>query len=178
MKALMIVAQAGFQHIEYNDTKDELEKAGVDVSVASFEKAEAIGKDGSKIEIDIGIKDVNVNEYDAVVLIGGPGAAKQLVGNQDIIRLVQDFDNSEKVIAAICISPVVLAQARLLDGRKATVWNGDEKQEEILTAEGAEYVEEDVVVDTRIITANGPDSAREFGKTIVIVLKEGSEETK
>ncbi len=178
MKVLMIVAQTGFQHIEYNDTNDELEKAGVDVSVASFEKAEAIGKDGSKTDVDIGIKGVDVSGYDAVVLIGGPGAGRQLVGNQDVIKLVQDFDNSEKVVAAICISPVVLAQARLLDGRKATVWNGDEKQEEILTAEGAEYVEEDVVVDTRIITANGPDAAREFGKTIVKVLKEGSEETK
>ncbi|MBD3354881.1 hypothetical protein GF361_02760 [Candidatus Woesearchaeota archaeon] len=178
MKILLVVAQTGFQHIEYNDTKDELEKAGADISVASFEKAEAIGKDGSKIDVDIGIKDVGVNDYDAVVLIGGPGAAKQLVGNQDVIRLVQDFDNSEKVIAAICISPVVLAQARLLDGRKATVWNGDDKQEDILTAEGAEYVEKDVVVDIRIITANGPAVAREFGKTIIKVLEEGSEETK
>ncbi|GAG39121.1 unnamed protein product, partial [marine sediment metagenome] len=89
-----------------------------------------------------------------------------------VINLVQSAHNNGKIVAAICISPVVLAQARLLKDRKATVWNGDGKQEEILTAQGAEYVDQDVVVDSRIVTANGPPAAKKFGKTIAEMLKE------
>lgn len=170
-KALLVVAQTDFQPVEYGDTREELENAGVEVKVASFEVGESVGKDGIKINVDVAIKDVDTNKYDAVVLIGGPGAARQLVGNEDVIKLVQDFDNSDKVVAAICISPVVLAEARLLKDRKATVWNGDGKQAEILSAQGAEYVDKPVVVDTKIVTANGPDAAKEFGKTIVKMLK-------
>ena len=170
-KALLVVAQAGFHPIEYKDTKEELEKAGVEVKVASLEKAEAVDKEGNKIMVDAGIKEINANDYDAVVLIGGGGARQQFLGNPDVIKLVQDFDNSEKIVAAICIAPRVLAEARLLKDRKATVWNEDGKQEEILAAQGATYSEEDVVVDSRIITANGPAAAKEFGKAIVDALR-------
>ena len=171
-KVLLVVSQTDFQPIEYKDTKAELQKAGVEIKVASFEKAEAMGADGTKIDVDVAIKDVDVNDYDAVILIGGEGAAKQLVGNSDVIELVQSADNNGKIVAAICISPVVLAQARLLKDRKATVWNEDGKQEEILAAEGADYVDKKVVVDSRIVTANGPPAAKKFGKTIAGMLKQ------
>ena len=127
--------------------------------------------------VDIGIKDVNAADYDAIVLIGGSGARKQLLGNPDVIELVQAADNSHKVVAAICIAPRVLAEARLLKDRKATVHNGDGESAGVLGAEGATYVNEPVVVDTRIITANGPDAAKEFGQTIARVLKEGVDKT-
>jgi len=171
-KVLLVVAQTDFQPIEYRDTRAALESTDIGVRVASFEKAEAIGADGAKIKVDVAIKNVDTTEYDAVILIGGPGAAKQLVGNPDVIELVQSAHNNGKIVAAICISPVVLAQARLLKDRKATVWNEDGKQEEILTAEGAEYVDQDVVVDSKIITASGPPAAKKFGKTIAGMLKE------
>ena len=174
MKALIIVAQTDFQPVEYGDTREELKNAGISVDVASFEKAEAIGADGTEVDVDIAIHDVDTNDYDAVVLIGGPGAARQLVGNEDVIKLVQSADNNHKIVAAICIAPVVLAQARLLRDRKATVWNGDGKQKEILGAQGASYSEEDVVVDTRIVTANGPSAAKEFGQTIAKLIKQGT----
>ena len=171
-KALIVVSQTDFQPIEYRDTRAELEKAGVEIKVSSFEKAEAIGADGIKIDVDIAIKKVDINDYDAVILIGGDGADKQLVGNPDVIELVQSADNNSKIVAAICISVIVLAEARLLKDRKATVWNEDDKQAEKLTAEGAEYVEQDVVVDSKIITANDPQAAKKFGKTIADMLKE------
>jgi len=170
-KALIVVAQAGFQPVEYGDTRAELENQDIEISVASFEKAKAIAGDGTKINIDISIKDVNPEDYDAVILIGGSGAKKQFVGNLDVIKLVQDFDNSEKIVAAICIAPVVLAEARLLKDRKASVWNEDGQQEEILGAQGATYVPESVVVDSRIITANGPAAAKEFGQILASKIK-------
>ena len=174
MKVLLVVAQLGFQPLEYSDTRKSLEEEGVSVEVASFSATEAISANGNKIMIDVAIKDVDVSKYDAVALIGGGGAQKEFSENPDVIKLVQDFDNAEKIVAAICFSPVVLAQARLLKDRRATVWNeGDGMEEEVLGSEGATYVNESVVVDGRIITANGPMAASEFGKTIAKVLKEG-----
>ena len=83
MKALLIVAQKDFQPVEYKGTRDELEAAGISVTVASFEEGDAIDKEGGKIKVDISFKDVNVEDYDAVVLIGGPGTV-QLIGNSDV----------------------------------------------------------------------------------------------
>jgi protease I len=174
MKTLLVVSQAGFQPVEYSDTRKALEEEGIDVEVASFAAAEAIGADGSKVNIDVAINAVDVADYDAVVLIGGGGAVKEFDNNPDVIKLVQDFDNSHKIVAAICFSPVVLAQARLLKDRRATVWNeADGWEEEQLGIGGATYVKEAVVVDTRFVTANGPMAAKEFGKAIAKVLKEG-----
>lgn len=178
MKALLVVAQNGYQPVEYSDTRSELEKEGITVEIASFEKGEATGADESKIEITESITEVDVNKYEAVVLIGGPGAAKQFIGNEDIKNLVKNADNSEKIIGAICIAPIVLAEAQILNHRKATVWNLDGKQQVKLECNGAKFVDTSVVQDTRIITANGSAAAKEFGKTIAKTIKEGVEHLK
>ncbi len=75
-------------------------------------------------------------------------------------------------MGAICIAPTILAYAGVLEGKKATVWNQDGKQAEILTKNGAEFVDELVVVDGKIVTANGPPAAEAFGKKILEMLKE------
>jgi len=71
------------------------------------------------------------------------------------------------------ISPVILAKAGALKGKKATVWSSplDRSPIKILEAQGAEFVDEKVVWDGNIITGNGPDAAREFGKTIADALE-------
>lgn len=169
-KALIIVAQAGFQPIEYSDTRAELEKAGINVTVASIKSGEATGNDGRIIKVDKAITSANQEDYDAVVLIGGPGAARQLINNNDVFKLAQSFEKSKKIVAAICIAPVALANAGLLKGKNATVWNGDGEQDSILTHKGANYTGDDVTVDGKTITANGPMAAKQFGKTIAKIL--------
>ena len=78
-----------------------------------------------------------------------------------------------KVLAAICISPIILTKAGVLKGKKATVWSSplDKSWIKVLQESGqAIYQEEDVVVDGKIITANGPAAAGRFGQAIVEVL--------
>ena len=81
----------------------------------------------------------------------------------------------QKILAAICIAPAILAKAGVLEGKNATVWSSvlDKGPIKILEENGANYVEKDVVVDGNIITANGPQAASEFGRKIVEILKEG-----
>ena len=166
---LVIIAQKDFQPVEYGDTKSELEKAGYDIDVASITTAIAIGSDGSEVKPDIAVKDADLSKYKAIVLIGGSGAP--VLGEySEVLDLVKDAEKQGKVVAAICIAPTILAKAGVLEGKKATVWNGDGKQGNVLKSSGAEFVDESVVQDGKIVTANGPAAAEAFGRKIVEVL--------
>ena len=169
-RALFIIAQKDYQDYEYGAPKKILEEDGIEVITASKQIGICQGAFGGSAEATIAIADVNVSEYDVIVFIGGAGA----VGYQHDVQAhltAQEAINRGKILAAICISPTTLAYAGVLEGKKATVWNQDEKQAEILTKNGAEFVDQPVVVDGKIITANGPPAAEEFGKEILEMLK-------
>ena len=167
---LLIIAQKDFQPVEYGDTRAELEKAGLGIAVASITTDVAVGADSNTVKPDVAVKDANAADYKAVVVIGGPGA-HTLGEHEEVLELLKDAKDKGKVVAAICIAPTILAKAGLLEGKKATVWNGDGEQAGVIEAGGAEFVDNPVVADGKIITGNGPAAAREFGKTIADALK-------
>lgn len=169
MKALIIIAQRGFQDKEYLPTREKLENAGIKVKVASVTTKEAIGKFEGKVIPDLAIKDADPSNYNAIVIIGGPGTII-LAEQPEIYTLLKQSDEQKKLIAAICLAPTILAKADLLRMKKATVWNGDGMQSAIIEREGAQYTGEDVTVDGRIITANGPDASEAFGKKIAEMI--------
>ncbi len=171
MKALFIIAQKDYQDHEYGASKKVLEDAGIEVITASKQVGICHGAFGAETEATVAIAEVNVSEYDAIVFIGGAGAVNY---QQDVQAhlTAQEAINRGKILGAICIAPTILAYADVLEGKKATVWNQDGKQAEILVKNGATFVDEPVVVDGKIITANGPPAAEEFGKKILEMLKE------
>ena len=175
-KALLVVAQNGFQPVEYAHTRAELEKAGILVSVASPQKGKATASNGTIIETDFAIKEINIDDFDALVIIGGPGARADLSGLPELTNLIKSAYQKQKIVAAICISPTLLAEAEILKGKKATVWSIPTNKigVEILTQHEAEYTGNPVEVDGNIITANGPQAAREFGKKIAELLTQES----
>lgn len=168
-KALIIVAQKAFQPDEYLHTKEMLEKSGISVNTASSKIGEAVGYYDVKTNIDFAISSVSAENYDAFVLIGGAGA-RNFLKDKNLIRLIQTANRDRKIVAGICIAPIILAEAGVINGRKATVWNGDSEQEKFIVSKGAKYINQPVVVDSNIITADGPNSAYEFGKTIAKLL--------
>ena len=170
MKALLIVAKEGYQDHEYGSPKQILEDAGVETVTGSKEVGECRGSFGSTTEATVALEDVNVSDYDAIVFVGGPGAVKYQKNVQAHLT-AQEAINRNKILAAICIAPTILAFSGVLDGKKATVWNEDNQQYKILEDNGAEFVDENVVVDGKIITANGPKAAEEFGQKILGMMK-------
>ncbi|MCD6471302.1 DJ-1/PfpI family protein [bacterium] len=166
-KVILVVAFRGFQDIEYSDTRAELEKMNIDVDVASSSLGEAVGKFGKKVNVDKLISEVNLDDYDALVFIGGPGAVEYIENNQ-AHQLARQAIEKNKVLGAICIAPDILAKAGVLKGKKATVWSSivDRQPIKVLEDNGAIYLNQPVVKDGNIITANGPSAAKEFGKTI------------
>lgn len=167
-KAVMVVTYKGFEDTEYKDTRAKLEDAGIVVSVAAVELGTAKGQNGKKVEVDLTLADVNVADYDAVVFIGGKGS-RTLVDRPEAQRIARDAMDRGMVLGAICYSPVALAKAGVLEGRQATVadgWSGPQ----ILKANGCDYKNSSVVVDGKLVTANGPKASKKFGAAVVEVL--------
>ena len=171
-KIAMIIAFRDFRDEEYFVPQEILKEAGVKIKTASNQKGRALGAEGGEVEIDLLISEINMAEFGAVVFIGGPGCLEAL-DNENSYRIIKDAVVQNKVLAAICISPVILAKAGVLEGKKATVWSSPMAKDsiKILKDYGAIYQDEMVAVDGKIITANGPVAAKEFSQAIIEALK-------
>jgi len=172
-KVLFVIAKTDFRDEEYFIPKGILEKEFTVETASNGNKGEiALGFLGGEANIDINIKDVNVDEYDAIIFVGGAGALKNL-DNEDSYRVIREAFEKNKLVCAICIAPTILAKSGILKNKKATVWHSDLDKSpiKVLEENGAIFVDEDVVEDENVITANGPRAAEKFGKKILEKLK-------
>ena len=158
-KILMVIAPGNFNDTELETPMQVLGDAGADISIASTTTDTITGMYGKEVKPDMKLEQVEVQSYDAVIFVGGTGAA---VYFQDALAhsIATDAFEQGKKVCAICIAPVILANAGILYNRQATVYNG--YYIEILVAGGAIYTGESITVDGNIITANGPQVAEEF----------------
>ena len=170
-KVAMIIAFTDFKDEEYFVPKEVLEKAGVEITTVSNSKGTTQGISGGQATVNISLDELRIADYDGIVFIGGPGCLKNL-DNRTSYQVAQEVIRQDRVLAAICISPVILAKAGVLKDKKATVWSSalDKGPIKTLQENGAIYQEEDVVIDNKIITANGPTAAEKFGQAIVNAL--------
>lgn len=115
------------------------------------------------IKFDKTADQIKVGDYDAVFIPGGAWNPDNLRADKDVIKFIQDFNKSGKLIAAICHAPVVLASADILKGRKLTgYWN---IQVDLKNA-GATVVEAPVVTDGNIITSRHPIDVADFSRAV------------
>ena len=170
----MIIAQRDFRDEEYFIPKSIFLAEGIEVKTVSTKKEKAIGSYGGVIEVDLPLDELKVSDFDAIVFVGGSGAAKHIEDDK-CHQIAQKTVSENKVLAAICIAPTILARSGVLKGKKATVWSSsfDKTTIKILKEERVDYQKAPVVQDGNIITASGHQSARKFGETIVRILKEG-----
>jgi len=170
-KVAIIMAFKDFRDAEYFVPKEILEKTGAVITTVSTQKGKAIGADGGDVEIDLTLEELKPADFDGIIFIGGPGALKEL-DNEKSYNLIKETVSNNKVLGSICISPVILAKAGVLKGKKATVWSSplDRSSVRIFKENGVIYVSEEVVVDGKIVTGNGPDASEEFGTKLVGVL--------
>jgi protease I len=110
-KVLMIIAPKNFRDEEFLEPKNVLEKAGIEVKVASTIKGTAKGMLGANVDVETTVDEVNPAEYDAVVVVGGSGSQTYLWDNKRVQEIVKKAESLGKIVSAICISPVVLARA-------------------------------------------------------------------
>lgn len=172
-KIAFVIAKRNFRDEEFFVPAEILKKAGHQIVVVSnTQKGEkAIGAGGGEVIVDLELKNLNPEEFEMIVFVGGPRALENL-DNEVSYKIAKKTVELNKKLAAICIAPTILAKAGVLKGKKATVWSSvfDKEPIEILKENGAEYTGEDVVRDGDLVTANGPQSAEKFGKILLEVL--------
>ncbi|MEM5798354.1 MAG: DJ-1/PfpI family protein [Candidatus Aenigmatarchaeota archaeon] len=164
----MVIAPENFRDEEYFETKAVLEKAGISISTASKSIGEKRGMLGGTAVAEMSIDKIDEKGFDGIVWVGGTGS-QVYFNDKKAHELSKKFASKGKVVAAICIAPVILANAGLLNGKKATCWNGQFKER--LKVAGAIWQGSDVVRDGKIVTANGPHAAKKFGEEVVKALK-------
>jgi len=171
-KIAVIIAFRDFRDEEYFVPKEILKSAGFEITTVSTEKGLAMGAEGGEVEIGILLEDLNPADFDAVVFIGGPGALKHL-DNENSYKIARDAVSRDKLLAAICITPVILAKAGVLMGKKAVVWSStmDKSAIKVLEKNHVSYLKDPVVIDGKIITASGPEAARSFAEAIITALR-------
>lgn len=166
-KIAMFIAFQGFRDEEYTEPKKILEDAGHKVTTVSTAKGEARGKFRATAQVDRTVGEINPADYDALALVGGPGALAHL-DTPEVHAIFKKAFELDKVIGSICISPVALAHAGLLKGRKVACWPDGAAE---VVRGGGEYTGAEVEIDGRLITASGPEPAKKYGQALVEALK-------
>jgi protease I len=161
---ILIMATDGFEQSELFVPLEKLRAAGADVHIAAPKKGDIKGWDkdnwGRTVVADLGIDEVDADDYDALVL---------LRLNERAVELVLDFLDSEKIVAAICHAPWLLVEADAVEGRMLTSWPSVKTD---IENAGGDWVDEEVVVDDNIITSRSPKDLDAFCAKIIEELEQ------
>jgi len=171
MKILIAVAPEKFRDEELTVPLAAFRKAGIAADIASTRCGSCTGMMGAKTTATLTFDEVDPGQYGGLVIIGGSGSQTHLWKNGRLVQLVKNFHDSGKVVASICLAPVVLARAGILKGKKATCFESPDSLRE-MKGGGAVLVSKPVVVDGTVITANGPSAAQEFADSILRKITE------
>lgn len=176
-KTVAILATNGFEESELNEPKKALEDAGADVHIVSLESGEIKGwKNGgwsNSYKVDKTLGEVSQANYNALVLPGGVINPDLLRRNDKAVNFVKSFFENKKPVAAICHAPWLLAEADVLQGRKVTSFNSIKKD---IENAGANWVDQEVVVDSGLITSRSPEDLPAFNSKLVEEVYEGKHE--
>lgn len=173
MKILVVVSHDGFDEIEYATTKNFLVSQGAKVETASTVAGQIKSDRGAVAKSEMSLSEVDLSKYEALIFVGGIGAEDDYFTNSTAHSLIRKANDMGLVIGASSISPAILANAGVLSGKKATVYDDEEGADrKIFNQNGVEYVDENVVVTGNIITCNHRDNIKEFAETVAKELKD------
>lgn len=161
---LLIVANLGFQDEEFSIPFDILTAQGHQCEVASWKWGKCRGVFFRTIEKSLMLDDVQTSEYDMAVFVGWGGAYVEYFQHPRYLQIAREA----KAVAAICIAPTLISDSWIYQGKQVTGRDdGVGTQIRHLEANGAEFIDQEVVRDWNLITANGPDAVVKFAWMIM-----------
>ena len=166
MAKILVTISNGFEEIEAVSIIDICRRAGIEVVTAGVEDRVLIGAHSIKIEMDKRVDEVNSSDFDMIVLPGGLPNAFTLADDNDVQRLLKEFEEKNKKIGAICAAPYALHKAGVLN-QNYTCYPSFEKK---IKDDGYQD-DKNVVTDNNVITLRGPATAIDFALEIVKTLK-------
>jgi len=176
-KKVAILVEDGFEQVELTSPKEALEAAGAKTYIISPKADKVKGwkhtKWGKEFPVDVGLDQAKADNYDALLLPGGVMNPDKLRTNKKAVEFVRSFFDQAKPVAAICHGPWTLIEANVVKGRKVTSYPSIQTD---LKNAGANWVDQEVVVDRGLVTSRKPDDLPAFNRKIVEEIAEGQHE--
>ncbi len=167
MKGIMLFSDR-MEDVEALGTRALLKRAGIEIDTATFNETLKVETAFNlEVKADCRVQDEIVDNYDFIVLPGGPYVAQTVDRDEAVKNLVKAFDAQGKLVAAICAGPRFLGQAGLLDGKTFTAFTNSEKD----APKGKYRPKQKALRDENIITARGAGAVYEFAYEIVKYLQ-------
>jgi protease I len=167
-KNIAILATDGFEESELFEPKKALEDAGAKVNIVSLKKGDikAWKKNdwGKSIHVDMLAGGSSSVEFDALMIPGGVMNPDKLRNDKAAVEFVKSFVREGKPIASICHGPQVLIETGLTKGKKMTSWSSLKTD---LINSGANWVDEEVVVDGKLVTSRSPEDIPAFNEKMI-----------
>jgi 4-methyl-5(b-hydroxyethyl)-thiazole monophosphate biosynthesis len=167
MKTVLIPLAPGFEDLEAVTLIDLLRRAGIEVVTAGLHAGLIPGARGVRVQPDATLDEVMSRDFDMIALPGGMPGAEHLKNDARVQAVLRRLGGAGKYTAAICAAPIALAQAGLLDGKRATSYPGFVEK---LGLANTTCLEDPVVVDGKVATSRGPGTAMDFALTLIELL--------
>jgi protease I len=180
-KRVAILMTDGVEQVEYTGPRQFLEQQGAQVTLVSpkFTGDEVQGfthlTPADKFKVEMDVRDARPADFDALVLPGGVANPDMLRLSTDAITFIREFGRENKPIAAICHGPWTLIDADLVTGKRVTSW--PTLQLDLRNA-GAEWTDEQVVVDGKLVTSRKPDDIPAFNQALLSELRSAQDQTR
>ncbi len=169
-KKIALLATDGFEDSELADPKEGITEAGATVHVISNHGGSIKGKNGTEVEVNYTLDEVNAEDYDGLLLPGGVQNPDVMRQDEAAVNFVRAFVDVGKPVAAICHAPWLLIEAGVVEDRDITSWPS--LKTDLINA-GANWVDEPVVVDNGIVTSRNPDDIPIFTTKAIEEFAEG-----
>lgn len=162
-KNIAILVADGFEQVEMTDPRQAFNDAGANTYLISPAGEQVEGWNhfdkGDRFQVDLPLDQADPNNYDVLLLPGGVANPDQLRTNQTAVKFIKSFFDAGKPVAAICHGPWTLIEADVVKGHKITSWPSLKTD---LKNAGANWVDEEVVVDGNLVSSRKPDDIPAF----------------
>jgi protease I len=173
MKKMLILLEKGVEDAEFIYPYYRFQEEGYRMDiVAPRAKNQYVGKRGATFSSEFSPNEVNLDDYDAVVIPGGQAPDRMRI-HPDMVELVRGANRKGKVVAAICHGPQMLIEADIVRGKMVTSWPSVRTD---LRNAGARVVDEAAVVDGNIVTSRSPDDLPNFCRATINLLADNKKE--
>jgi protease I len=172
-KRIAFLATNGVEDSELREPHRAVTEAGAEADVVSLEEGDIEGKKGSTFQVDKVVRGVAASDYDGLVLPGGVANPDKLRTDEKAVRFVRDFFEQGKPVGVICHGGWTLVEADVVRGRKLTSYPSIKTD---LVNAGAEWVDDEVVVDRGLVSSRWPDDLPAFNAKLIEEFAEGIHE--
>jgi protease I len=174
-KKIAFLAADGVEHSELTEPWKAVEREGGAPELVSLEEGEIQSVEHElekrdKFAVNTIVADADPSDYDGLVLPGGVVNPDKLRADEDAVAFVRSFVEARKPVGAICHGPWTLVEAGVVEGRKMTSYPSIKTD---LENAGANWVDQEVVVDDGLVTSRSPRDLDAFCSKVVEEICEG-----